>query len=115
MRKIFNKIKKNLYINKSLFVFLIVFVIIGLLSGSIYALILNEGDKKMVFDYLNTFSLWFGFLLLAFIMPILVCQIIEKYKENKTLHFATVFKKIYYLLKSLLKTSAYPLRGEALR
>ena len=55
MRKIFNKIKKNLYINKSLFVFLIVFVIIGLLSGSIYALILNEGDKKMVFDYLNTF------------------------------------------------------------
>ena len=39
---------------------------------------------NLSFNYLNTFSLWFGCLLLAFIMPILICQIIEKYKENKS-------------------------------
>ena len=55
MKKYMDKLKNNIRINKNLFVFLLVIVIIGLISGSIFASILGEEDKKLVLDYLNSF------------------------------------------------------------
>ncbi|MBQ9011749.1 MAG: stage II sporulation protein M [Bacilli bacterium] len=55
MKKYLNNFRRNIYINKNLFVFLLVIVIIGLLSGAIFSMIIDTTDKKIVFDYLNDF------------------------------------------------------------
>lgn len=53
--KIINKIKKTLKINKKLFIFLFVFSLIGIISGSFLSVTINSDEKKIVCDYLNTF------------------------------------------------------------
>lgn len=55
MKKIINKAKNVLKINKKLFVFLLVLVIIGIISGTVLSLMLNDNDQKLVTDYLNSF------------------------------------------------------------
>ncbi len=55
MKKYMDKLKNIIRINKNLFVFLLVIVIVGLISGSIFETILGDEDKKLVLDYLNSF------------------------------------------------------------
>lgn len=55
MKKYLDKLKKKLYYNKNLFVFLFVLTIVGLFTGALFSTILSDSDKKMVADYLNNF------------------------------------------------------------
>ena len=55
MKKILSKIRSNIRINKNLFIFLLVIVMVGLASGSVFVTILNNDDKLMVSEYLNNF------------------------------------------------------------
>jgi len=55
MKKRINSIKKHLKINKKLFVFLFVIVLVGIISGTILSLMLNSSDEKLVVTYLQTF------------------------------------------------------------
>lgn len=55
MKKYLNFIKSNTRINKTLFIFLIVLVMIGISSGSVFVTFLNGNDKVMVNNYLNDF------------------------------------------------------------
>lgn len=57
MKKYLDKLKRKLYFNKNLFVFLFVLVIVGLFSGSLLSVIISDSDKKLVYDYLNNFLL----------------------------------------------------------
>lgn len=57
MKKYLGKLKKKLYFNKNLFVFLFVLVMVGLFAGALFSVILSDSDKKMVSDYLNNFLL----------------------------------------------------------
>jgi len=55
MKKYMDKFKKNIYINKNLFIFLLVIVIIGVTSGAIFSIIMDSSDKELVTSYLNSF------------------------------------------------------------
>jgi len=55
MKKYMDKLKKNIHINKNLFVFLLVIVIVGVVAGSIFSTIIDSSDKTLVLDYLNSF------------------------------------------------------------
>lgn len=55
MKKYMDKLKRNIYINKNLFVFLLVIVIVGIVAGSIFSTIIDSNDKKLVLDYLSNF------------------------------------------------------------
>lgn len=55
MKKYMEILRSNIRINKNLFVFLLVIVMVGLASGSVFVTILNESDKAMVSEYLNSF------------------------------------------------------------
>ncbi|MBR2834011.1 MAG: stage II sporulation protein M [Bacilli bacterium] len=55
MKKYMDKFKSNIYINKNLFIFLLVIVIIGIASGTIFSIILGANDKELVGNYLNNF------------------------------------------------------------
>ncbi len=47
--------KLKIKINKKIFVFLFVLMLIGIIAGSIFTTILNSSDKKLVVDHLNDF------------------------------------------------------------
>ena len=55
MKKYMDKLKRNIHINKNLFVFLLVIVIVGIVSGSLFSAIISTEDKQLVMDYLNSF------------------------------------------------------------
>ena len=55
MKKYMDKLKRRIYFNKNLFLFLIVLVLVGVGAGALFSLILSDGDKKLVTDYLNDF------------------------------------------------------------
>lgn len=55
MKKYMDKLKRNIHINKNLFVFLLVIVIVGVVAGSIFSTVIDSDDKKMVLEYLNSF------------------------------------------------------------
>ena len=55
MKKYMDKLKQNIHINKNLFVFLVVIIVVGIASGSIFVTVLNNEDKVLVSDYLNNF------------------------------------------------------------
>ena len=55
MKKYMEILRSNIRINKNLFVFLLVIIMVGLASGSVFVTILNESDKAMVSEYLNSF------------------------------------------------------------
>ncbi len=55
MKKYMDKLRKNIRINKNLFVFLLVIIIVGVLAGSLFTVILNQNDKELVTEYLTSF------------------------------------------------------------
>lgn len=55
MKKYIKNLSSNIKVNKNLFVFLIVLVFVGVMSGAILSSILNKNDSKLVSDYLNNF------------------------------------------------------------
>ena len=57
MKKCLDKLKKKLYFNNNLFLFLFVLVMVGLFAGALFSVIISDSDKKMVADYLNDFLL----------------------------------------------------------
>lgn len=55
MKKIMTKVKNKVKLDKELSLFLIILLIIGIISGSIFASILNNSDKILVNEHLNSF------------------------------------------------------------
>lgn len=55
MKKKLDKLKKKIYINKNLFVFLLGIIIVGIASGTIFSIMINSQDKMLVKEYLKTF------------------------------------------------------------
>ncbi len=55
MKNIIRNIYSKIRINKSLFIFLIIIVIIGLITGSIFSLLMDNNDKELVTNYLANF------------------------------------------------------------
>lgn len=53
--KIIAKIKNKVNMDKNLSIFLFVLLIVGIISGSIFASILNSSDKILVNEHLNSF------------------------------------------------------------
>ena len=52
MKKILDKVKAYFKVNKRLFLFLSILLIIGIIAGSIFSVILNEEDSRLVKEYL---------------------------------------------------------------
>lgn len=48
--------KLKIKINKKIFVFLFVLMLIGIIAGSIFTTILNSSDKELVINHLNEFA-----------------------------------------------------------
>lgn len=55
MKKYMDKFKRNIKINKNLFVFLLCLTIVGFVSGALFSVILNADDRTLVNEYLNNF------------------------------------------------------------
>jgi Uncharacterized membrane protein len=55
MKQRISKFKANVKISKKTLVFLVGLAIIGLILGSIYTVILKDGDKSLVKDYMGEF------------------------------------------------------------
>lgn len=55
MKKIMDKFKSNIKSNKKLIVFLVILGIIALVSGSIFTVMLNSSDKKLIANYISEF------------------------------------------------------------
>lgn len=53
MKKYMDKL--NIKINKNLFVFLLIIVIVGITAGALFTAILSDNDKNLVVSYLNDF------------------------------------------------------------
>ncbi len=55
MKKYMDKLSRNIRINKNLFIFLLVIVIIGITAGALFTAIISAEDKELVTSYLNDF------------------------------------------------------------
>ena len=55
MKKYMDKFMKNIHINKNLFIFLLVIVIVGIASGALFSLVIDNNDKELVYNYLTDF------------------------------------------------------------
>lgn len=55
MKKKLDKLKKKIYINKNLFIFLLGIIVIGITSGTIFSILISNQDKILVKEYLKTF------------------------------------------------------------
>ncbi len=55
MKKYMDKLNRKIKINKNLFIFLLVIVIIGITAGALFTAIISTSDKELVVNYLNTF------------------------------------------------------------
>ena len=53
--KLMDRLKNKIKIDKNLILFLIIIGIIGIISGSVFASILNNNDKLLVNQHLNSF------------------------------------------------------------
>lgn len=53
--KIVDKLKNTIVINKKMIICLIVIVLVGIITGSLLVAVLNESDKNLVTEYINTF------------------------------------------------------------
>ena len=53
--KIMDKLKNAIVINKKMIICLIVIVLVGIITGSLLVAVLNESDKNLVTEYINTF------------------------------------------------------------
>lgn len=55
MKKIVDKLKKRIRIDKNLALFLIILTLIGVVVGSVFINIINESDKVLVNEHINNF------------------------------------------------------------
>ena len=55
MKKILDKLKMNIAVNKKLTIFFIALIIIGIVAGSLFSIIIKSDDKTLIGEYLNTF------------------------------------------------------------
>lgn len=55
MKKLLDKLKNNVKVNKKLFFFLLCLMIVGIIGGSIFATILSANDKQLVTDHLSNY------------------------------------------------------------
>ena len=55
MKKYMDKLNRKIRINKNLFIFLLVIVIIGITTGALFTAIISSSDKELVVSYLNNF------------------------------------------------------------
>lgn len=55
MKKYLDKLIRNIRINKNLFIFLLIIVIIGVTTGALFTAIISTSDKELVVSYLNDF------------------------------------------------------------
>ena len=55
MKKYMDKLKQNIKFNKNLFIFLLVLILVGVGAGALFSMLLNESDKELVYNYLNSF------------------------------------------------------------
>lgn len=55
MKKQLHNLKKKTYINKNLFVFLLGIILVGIASGTIFSILINNQDKLLVKEYLKVF------------------------------------------------------------
>ena len=55
MKKYMDKLKQNIKFNKNLFIFLLVLILVGVGAGALFSMLLNESDKELVSNYLNSF------------------------------------------------------------
>lgn len=55
MKKVKDKFKQTIIKNKKALIFLTIISIIAIIFGSLFSIILNEGDKNLVNDYINNF------------------------------------------------------------
>lgn len=53
--KAINKVKAKVKLDKEILVFLLVLLIVGIISGTIFSIILNNSDKILVSEHLNSF------------------------------------------------------------
>ncbi len=55
MKKVIHTVKSKIKLDKNLIIFLLVLLLVGLISGSIFSTILNSSDELLVNEHLNTF------------------------------------------------------------
>jgi len=55
MRKVMDKLLSKIKINKKVLIFLLTLALIALISGSIFVVLLDKGDKTIITNYLNDF------------------------------------------------------------
>lgn len=55
MKKYLDKLKPKIKYDKKLITFMIIFVIIGVVTGTLFTLILNNSDKNLVIEYIQSF------------------------------------------------------------
>lgn len=55
MKKVKDKFKQTIIKNKKALIFLTIISIIAIIFGSLFSIILNEGDKSLVNEYINNF------------------------------------------------------------
>ncbi len=55
MKKLKDKFKQNIIKNKKTLVFLVTIAVIAIIFGSLFSVILNEGDKTLVNEYIHNF------------------------------------------------------------
>ena len=53
--KIVDKLKNTIVINKKMIICLLLIVLVGIITGSLLVAVLNESDKNLVTEYINTF------------------------------------------------------------
>lgn len=53
--KIMDKLKIKIKLDKKIFIFLLILMIVGITAGSIFVSILNSSDKQLVIEHLNNF------------------------------------------------------------
>lgn len=55
MKKYIINLRNKIHINKPLFIFLIMLIVVGIASGAFFSSVLSNADEKMVSDYLGDF------------------------------------------------------------
>lgn len=55
MKQKMDKLKIKLKSNNKILIFLLAFTVIGVISGTIFSLVINSDDKSLVSEYLNNF------------------------------------------------------------
>lgn len=55
MKKYLDKLKQNIIVNKKMIIFFGTLIITGIISGSLFGIIIKGEDKTLVSEYINTF------------------------------------------------------------